>query len=103
METFMMVNKAARRRLVEAMNIARRMGYRILYGNSDGLFLHRGAPLGRIMRRWWRRFIGGSGSPWSWRTISDSWCFSPGAWTLGLGPSTATMGYVMMVGWCAGV
>jgi len=41
METFMRVNKEARRSLVEAMNVARGMGYRTLYGNSDSLFLHR--------------------------------------------------------------
>jgi len=42
METFMEVNRAARRSLVEAMNIARGLGYRTLYGNCDSLFLHRG-------------------------------------------------------------
>jgi len=41
METFMEINKTARRSLVDAMNIARRLGYRTLYGNCDSLFLHR--------------------------------------------------------------
>jgi len=41
METFMEVNRAARRSLVEAMSIARGLGYKTLYGNCDSLFLHR--------------------------------------------------------------
>ena len=39
MDTFMEVNKAARKTLVESMNVAREWGYRTLYGNNDSLFL----------------------------------------------------------------
>jgi DNA polymerase elongation subunit (family B) len=38
-DTFMEINKAARNTLVKSMNIARKLGYRTLYGNNDSLFL----------------------------------------------------------------
>jgi len=40
-DTFMEINRVARETLVESMNIARRRGYRTLYGNNDSLFLKR--------------------------------------------------------------
>jgi len=38
---YMEINRAARDSLVESMNVARGAGFRVLYGNSDSLFLHR--------------------------------------------------------------
>jgi DNA polymerase elongation subunit (family B) len=40
-DTFMEINRVARETLVESMNVARRRGYRALYGNNDSLFLKR--------------------------------------------------------------
>jgi len=40
-DTFMEINRVARETLVESMNVARRRGYRTLYGNNDSLFLKR--------------------------------------------------------------
>jgi DNA polymerase elongation subunit (family B) len=39
MDTFMEINKEARKNLVYAMNIARAKGFHTIYGNSDSLFL----------------------------------------------------------------
>jgi DNA polymerase elongation subunit (family B) len=41
MDTFMEINKVARKNLVSAMNIARACGFHTLYGNSDSLFLQK--------------------------------------------------------------
>jgi DNA polymerase elongation subunit (family B) len=41
MDTFMEINKAARKNLVDAMNISRRQGFHTLYGNCDSLFLEK--------------------------------------------------------------
>jgi len=50
-DTFMEINRVARHTLVESMNIARRRGYRALYGNNDSLFLKRpGASPGDYQR-----------------------------------------------------
>jgi DNA polymerase elongation subunit (family B) len=40
-DTFMEINRAARNILVKSMNIARKLGYRVLYGNNDSLFLQK--------------------------------------------------------------
>ena len=40
-DTFMEINRVARNTLVESMNVARRAGYRTIYGNNDSLFLRR--------------------------------------------------------------
>ena len=41
MDTFHEINKASRETLVQAMSVARSHGYKILYGNSDSLFLQK--------------------------------------------------------------
>jgi len=40
-DTFAEINRAARDTLVESMNIARKQGYLIIYGNNDSLFLQK--------------------------------------------------------------
>ncbi len=41
MDTFLEINRVARDTLVESMGVARREGYRVVYGNNDSLFLKR--------------------------------------------------------------